>query len=159
MRASIIFACLILSCSTNSMHAQDTIMKSMMNIEALVNLDISNNIALRSIELGGMPSLLEVSVWPIFPIGVNVDAYGSPNVEYNDCGVTGLEKNNVSRLSIYNNPTSALLNIEIANPEPHSIQITSLNGQAIYSPKMEENSMQIDLSSLLKEVYLITIVQ
>ena len=143
------------------MNAQDTNEDNLIifaEAEAVSTLNVNTkNISLRAIEIGGMPSLLEVCVWPTFPLGVNVDAYGSPNVEYKDWGATRIEKNNESRLSIYPNPTSALLSIETTNPEPHSIQITSLNGQNIYSSKMEESSMQIDLSSLLKAVYLITV--
>jgi len=164
MRASIIIACLILACCVNSMIAQDAIWRSMMN-STKVSL-ISNSsfksigaISLGAIEIGGMPTLLEVCVWPTFPLGVNADAYGIPNVEYKDYGAIGIEKNHESRLAIYPNPTIAILSIDITNPKPHSIQITPLSGQAIYSSKMEAATIQIDLSSLLKEVYLITIDQ
>ena len=143
------------------MNAQDTNEDSLLSFaeaEAVSTIDINTkNNSLRAIEIGGMPSLLEVGVWPTFSLGVNVDAYGSPNVEYINWGPTRIEKNNGSRLSIYPNPTSALLSIETTNPEPHSIQITSLNGQDIYSFRMEKSSMQIDLSSLLEAVYLLSI--
>jgi len=161
MRASIIVVCFIIACSVKSMNAQDTNENSLISFaeaEAISILNVNTkNISLRAIEIGGMPSLLGGCVWPTFPLGVNVDAYGKTIVEYKDWGPTGIGKNNESRLSIYPNPTSALLSIETTNPEPHSIQITSLKGQDIYSFKMEKSSMQIDLSALLKAVYLLTV--
>ena len=41
--------------------------------------------------------------------------------------------------------------------DDHTIEIHSLNGQLIYSTRMEVSSHQIDLSSFQKGVYFITV--
>jgi uncharacterized protein (TIGR02145 family) len=60
-------------------------------------------------------------------------------------------------LQCYPNPTNDLLTIETEYPDHYSINITTLNGQLIYSTTMEGTSHQIDLSSFQKGVYFITI--
>ncbi len=107
-----------------------------------------------------MPTLIEVCVWtmPFTPSGVYVETSGSPNVEFKDCSsTTGIEKSGLTELSIYPNPTNTLLTIETENPDHYSINITSLNGQLIFSTRMEGTSHQIDLSSFQKGVYFITV--
>lgn len=54
----------------------------------LTTLDISNNTALLSLRIGGMPSLNQVCIWtlPFPPYGVYVYTDGSPNVYFTtDC--------------------------------------------------------------------------
>jgi N-acetylneuraminic acid mutarotase len=58
---------------------------------------------------------------------------------------------------VFPNPASDLLAIETEHPGKHTIEITSLNGQLIYSTKMEEPTFQLDLSSFQKGVYFITV--
>ncbi len=60
-------------------------------------------------------------------------------------------------LNVYPNPTNNLLTIEADRTGYHSIEITSLNGQLIFSTEMEGTSHQIDLSSFQKGVYFITV--
>ncbi|MFC2115150.1 T9SS type A sorting domain-containing protein [Bacteroidota bacterium] len=60
-------------------------------------------------------------------------------------------------ISIYPNPIEDLLTIETYIPQHLSIEISSLNGQLIYSREMEGSSHQIDLSSLQRGVYFITV--
>jgi len=69
----------------------------------------------------------------------------------------GIEKTSPSELSIYPNPTNNLLTIETDKPDHYSIDITSMNGQLIYNSDMDRTSQQIDLSSLQKGVYVITV--
>ena len=57
----------------------------------------------------------------------------------------------------YPNPTSNLTTIETEHSDHYSIEMTSLNGQRIYSNVMEGTTHQIDLSSFEKGVYFITI--
>jgi N-acetylneuraminic acid mutarotase len=59
--------------------------------------------------------------------------------------------------SIYPNPTKDRLTIETDNHGPHTIEITSLNGQLILSVEMEGTTQQLDLSSFQSGVYFITI--
>jgi hypothetical protein len=58
---------------------------------------------------------------------------------------------------LYPNPANDLVTVEINNNEQHTIEITSLNGQLIYSCIIEGPSYQIDLSRFHKGVYLISI--
>jgi len=69
----------------------------------------------------------------------------------------GVEYNTDYGIKIYPNPTSDLLTIEIDNPDWKLVDLTSLNGQIIYSTKLEGTSYQLDLSSFRKGAYFITI--
>ena len=60
-------------------------------------------------------------------------------------------------ITIYPNPTTNILTIETSQPGRHFIGITSLNGQLLYSDKIEGPTHQIDLSSFEKGLYFITI--
>jgi hypothetical protein len=58
---------------------------------------------------------------------------------------------------LYPNPVMDLLTVETFHPGFHYIEITTLNGQLLYSTIMEESTLQLDLSSFQKGVYFITI--
>jgi hypothetical protein len=60
-------------------------------------------------------------------------------------------------LSLYPNPNNDLLTIETNQPGQYSIKISSLNGQLLYTDRMEGPTHQIDLSSFQKGLYLITV--
>ena len=73
--------------------------------------------------------------------------------------VTGIDDpvSGEESLKIYPNPTNNLLTIESEYPDHYSIEITSLNGQQLFTGEMEGTSHQFDLSHLQKGVYFITI--
>ena len=58
---------------------------------------------------------------------------------------------------IYPNPTNEILTIQTNKGGHYSIEITSLNGQLIYSTNMDGTSHQINLSSFQKGVYFVTV--
>jgi hypothetical protein len=125
---------------------------------------VSNNISLTALSIDGMPTLFEVCVWelPFHHEGVEIDKTGSPNVCFEAvcdgaCSATEIEEQSIPGLSIYPNPTNDLLTIETNQPDQHFIEITSLNGQLQYTDRMEGPTHQIDLSSLEKGLYFITI--
>lgn len=60
-------------------------------------------------------------------------------------------------LSIFPNPAKEVLTIEINRSGLYTIDITTLSGQLLYSAEMEEPSIQINLSSFQKGLYLIRI--
>ena len=60
-------------------------------------------------------------------------------------------------VKVYPNPANNSLTIETEHPDRYSIEITSLNGQLIFSTIMVGNTHQLDLSSFQKGAYLITI--
>jgi len=72
-------------------------------------------------------------------------------------GSTKIEQGIVEGLSIYPNPTNSLITIETENPDHYLFEITSLNGQQIIIGEMEGTLHQIDLSTVQKGVYLITV--
>ncbi len=61
------------------------------------------------------------------------------------------------KFTIYPNPVKDQITIETYNPEPHAIEIHTLNGQLLYSDKIEGPTLQIDLSSFQKGLYFITV--
>jgi hypothetical protein len=69
----------------------------------------------------------------------------------------GVEENRDAGIHIYPNPANDLLTIETAKPGQLAIEITSLNGQLIFSSTMEGTVHPIDLSSFQKGVYFITV--
>ena len=74
----------------------------------------------------------------------------------NDCSV-GIESRELQDIVIYPNPVSTFLTIKTGSPEFYNIRIKSLNGQLIYTGEKKETTHQLDLSSLPKGVYFITI--
>jgi len=60
-------------------------------------------------------------------------------------------------VNLYPNPTNDLLTIQTEQPGQNSIEITSLNGQLIFSSEMEGNSHQIDLTPFRSGIYFITV--
>jgi len=58
---------------------------------------------------------------------------------------------------LYPNPANDLLTVETKQHGHHSIKITSLNGQLLYTDRMEGPTHQIDLSTFQKGLYFITI--
>jgi hypothetical protein len=69
----------------------------------------------------------------------------------------GTEEISASGLKLYPNPVNDLLSIQTAEPGNHWINITSMNGQLMYSSAWNGTIHQIDLSSYRKGVYFITI--
>lgn len=70
---------------------------------------------------------------------------------------SGQEQFPTSGIKIYPNPTHQILNIEAKSSGYHSLDIKSLNGQILYSAEFNSSTHQVDLSSINKGIYLITI--
>ncbi len=125
----------------------------------LTSLDISKNESLKFLDISNMPNLYQVCVWemPFPPRNVDVSTGGSPNAYFTtDCTID-IEDNSLSGLLIYPNPTNGQITFETSQPGQHWIEITSLNGQLLYTDKMEGPTHQIDLSSFQKGLYFITV--
>lgn len=73
-------------------------------------------------------------------------------------GATGIEDLEGFETRFYPNPVSDLLTIETDQSRELSIKITSLNGQIIENRNFTGSSHQIDLSSVQKGVYFITVI-
>ena len=72
-------------------------------------------------------------------------------------GTTGLRDPFKSKLRIYPNPTDDVLTIETNRLGQYNIYITSLNGQLLFNSTVEGPTHQIDLSTLQKGLYFITV--
>jgi hypothetical protein len=68
-----------------------------------------------------------------------------------------VENRKAEEIKIYPNPTSTLLNINSTVSGLYYIEITSLNGQLLFSKEMQGTTHQLDLSSFQKGIYFITI--
>ena len=152
----------ILYCGENQLTSLD--ISGCTNLEVLWvrfnplrSLDISGFTALKWLGIDNMPYLGQICVWNSFPSGVEVEDWNSPNVYYTtECNV-GVEEYSFNGLSIFPNPVNDLLTVEVKLPEQHTIKITSLNGQLLYTDRMDSPTHQIDLSSFEKGLYLLTI--
>jgi predicted GH43/DUF377 family glycosyl hydrolase len=71
--------------------------------------------------------------------------------------IIGLKNYKPVHLRLYPNPTNTFITVESVTSELTSIEITSINGQLIFSKKVEGTSHQLDLSSFHKGIYFITI--
>jgi hypothetical protein len=142
-----------LNCSANQLHC----------------LDLRNNTLLGSgnedpigLDLGYMPALTEVCVWttPFPPSGMEINISGSENLYFTEnctgC-FTGTEEIPDANLSVFPNPIYDMLTILSDQPEYLSVEISSAKGQHISMHEMEGTTLQIDLSSLEKGVYFLTI--
>jgi predicted GH43/DUF377 family glycosyl hydrolase len=86
-----------------------------------------------------------------------VDIYGLFS-ERGSVDITlGIDEVSKSGIRIYPNPANDLFTVEMDKPGRGSIEITSLNGQLLYSTVMKGTSQRIDLSSFQKGVYFITV--
>ncbi len=85
---------------------------------------------------------------------------GSDNIsEYRELVVAGvgIEKLFAGQIRIFPIPTRKLITIEVAEPGEFSVEIISMNGQINLSREFTGKIYQIDLSSLRKGIYSITI--
>jgi len=71
--------------------------------------------------------------------------------------ITSIQERTDPGLHLYPNPTFGQLNIETGTSDLKNIQITTMNGQNIFSDELKGNTFQLDLSSFQKGVYFITI--
>ena len=69
----------------------------------------------------------------------------------------GIDNALADQVRIYPNPTNDILTIVTGNIGQHSIKITSLNGQLIFSGEMEGSFHQIDLSSFQIGLYFVRV--
>jgi N-acetylneuraminic acid mutarotase len=60
-------------------------------------------------------------------------------------------------IELFPNPTSKLLTITIFNAGLYTIEISSLNGQKIFSKEVEGTRIELDISSFQKGIYFISI--
>jgi hypothetical protein len=70
---------------------------------------------------------------------------------------TSINNISIEQIKIYPNPVSDLLTVEFNQPGKYLLNITSLNGQRIYTREMEGKTEQIDMTKFSKGIYFITV--
>jgi hypothetical protein len=71
--------------------------------------------------------------------------------------VTSLKEQVIPQIKIYPNPTGRFLTIELSTSSQSYIKISDINGQLLFSGEITGTTHQLDLSTLRKGVYFITI--
>jgi hypothetical protein len=102
------------------------------------------------IEVRGPVGPYGISVTDITNVSTSIDTFGQASN-------SSMDKKGNLRIKIFSNPTTGCINIQIHMPGPKFIVITSLNGQLLYTDRMEGYTHQIDLSSFEKGLYFITV--
>ncbi|MHC5074685.1 MAG: T9SS type A sorting domain-containing protein [Planctomycetota bacterium] len=69
----------------------------------------------------------------------------------------GIQEATAEQIRIFPNPASDYIAVQVKETEIYSIEITSMNGQIIQRLNARGPTCQIDLSSLGKGVYIITV--
>jgi len=163
-----------LDCSTNLLTNLDvTINTDLTNLicdeNLLTTLDISKNTAIGTkdyawsddLDISGMPTLTCVSVWvmPFPPDSLEVIMDGSPNVVFTTeaCSGVGVEEDIQYELSVYPNPVNGITTLQLEVPAEYSIEIVSMNGQVVMQRQFSGSSYELDLSSIPKGIYFLTI--
>ncbi|MHA3786833.1 T9SS type A sorting domain-containing protein [Flavobacterium hauense] len=70
--------------------------------------------------------------------------------------IMGFQKDTFNAMKHYPNPTASTLNIENAN-SIDSIKVTNALGQKVFTQAINSNSAQVDVSSISKGVYFVTV--
>jgi len=127
-------------------------------------LDISNNILLSELKIVNMDTPAEICYREGINLdNIDIDTSGSPNVCFEtDCdgfcnSIVSLTEFMQDELSIYPNPATDQLTIETGNIREFSVEIASINGQKLMSRSLSGYKNQIELSSLQKGVFFITV--
>jgi len=126
----------------------------------LTSLDLSGVSGLSDLRIKNMPSLGGVCVWELpFPTsGLRLDTTGSPNVYFTDnCEAIGIQSNLQTKISIFPNPFTDLITIELAGLRKYEIKITSTKGQLVQAFHLDGSRLELDLSTYTKGIYFITV--
>jgi predicted GH43/DUF377 family glycosyl hydrolase len=109
--------------------------------------------------LVSIPSvIIDSSMFKMWYRGQQSDNTGGIGYAKSEFGIPdGVTNVNSGQINIYPNPASDLINLQTNEIGEHTIEITSVNGQLILSFKRSGSFHQIDLSSLQKGLYFITI--
>ena len=121
----------------------------------LTRLDLCDNHSISYLDVAFMRTLDTVFVSSFFPSRALMKTIDSWYVRFFDCSSLGNGFIDLQPL-VYPNPTEDEITIKMDQLQHFSVDISSLNGQLIYSDEMEGTTHQIDLSFLQKGVYFIT---
>jgi hypothetical protein len=97
--------------------------------------------------------ITKISVTP----EAGISFYNVYMIAFNLRGVNISEWESDNFVKLFPNPVTDVLTVQPNKPCRAQIKITSLSGQQVYSSEMEGTSINLDLSSLQKGIYLITI--
>ncbi len=160
-----------------SIHLMDYSCSDVSNSNLFTNLNLSNNLHLMSLDVGGLAlteldlssnsnldflimnnlsSLSEVCVSNEFTTEnlAILDTTDSPNVYFTtECTIGVKPNNNNPEISIYPNPSEGIITIDIQNPIDASLEIYNINGSMIYSKLLQSYQERIDISAYPAGLY------
>jgi len=113
------------------------------------------------LSLSYMPTLFEVCVWESFPVGVQVDKSGSPNVNFTtECtdNIPVDSKENRT-IEIYPNPSDYIITIEMENLINATIEIYNVSGKLVLSKELNSKVEKINISDFSKGIYIVKVMQ
>jgi len=90
------------------------------------------------------------------PDGMGGTGYAVAAIDSVNTGI-GIAHFKADQISIYPNPVGDLINVQSSEAGEYTIEISSVNGQMILSSKRSGSFHQVDLSSIHRGVYFITI--
>jgi hypothetical protein len=130
----------------------------------LTSLNLSNNTALGSLCLSYMLTLNEVCVWESFTASVYVNIKGSRNVCFEtdcngECEKTEIEEYKMEVLSIFQNPSDDIINIEIGETHHATIEVYNIAGKLLYRKVADSKTEKINVSDYTKGIYLVKVKQ
>lgn len=107
-----------------------------------------------------MPGLVSVCVWelPFPPVGVEIDTVGSPNIEFKTNCSFNIDIIQIeNQLSIYPNPCSEFLNLELKYSQMDYIEIFNINGINVFKSIINSSKYALKTIPFDKGVYLIKV--
>jgi hypothetical protein len=100
--------------------------------------------------------MVDSTKYKIWYRGQRADGSGGIGFAVSDLS-TGINNIDAGQISIYPNPAGDLINVQSSMTGSYTMEIISTDGQVIQSRKLTGNSHQINLSSLERGLYFITI--
>jgi len=109
----------------------------------------------------GMVTILTATITPAHPQSTN-NNYCLDSTNINVCaspsGIKQVAGNNY-QVSVYPNPSSGVLNLQMNEYENARVEIYSVIGQKVYTQQMQNNLQQINLNSLTEGVYQVRVLK
>jgi hypothetical protein len=94
-------------------------------------------------------------LYELLPVAAN---FGSLIIAPFCLGDAGIEDNNFDNsISIYPNPSSSIINVQVENDVFDKVKIMTITGQSLYESTTSATSLSIDVSNYSKGIYLIQI--
>ncbi len=119
-------------------------------------LSITNNFNNSSTLDGAkIPVGTEIITWTAIDNSGNIT---SLNFSVEVSSTTGIQPEKNSRITIYPNPVSSVLNIQFEENNQNSMTLYTLTGEILFSKETNKSSEQIDVVNLKKGIYILQVI-